>query len=168
MQSDQWERKIPQWDLAADDADVVRKESVVLVNGKPNGFADVHDGPAIYIGRSNAHYNLTESILSNPYNVQEHGRLDACLKYTDHLVEQVQENQMFRKHVFQCHGRPLACWCSPELCHGDVIGLFLVYRLHLGWDLERTRSEIKQRLNRHVDFLIRKGKVDPSSYQARS
>lgn len=168
MIPDQWNRQIPQWELAADEADLVRKEAIVLVNGKPSGFEDVHDGPAIYIGRSNDHYDLSESTLHNPFSVQEHGRLESCLNYTDHLVEQVREDRKFREAVYRCHGRPLACWCSPELCHGDVIGLFLVYRLHCGWDLERIRSEIKKRLNGHVDHLISQGKVDPSKYQAKS
>lgn len=168
MNADQWERQIPQWDLEADESDVVRKEAIVLVNGKPSEFTDVHDGPAIYIGRSNEHYDLSESDLANPYSVKEHGRLESCLKYTDHLIDTVQEDRKFREEVFRCHGRPLACWCSPDLCHGDVIGLFLVYRLHMGWDLDRIRTEIKKRLNGHVDHLIQQGKADPANYQAKS
>lgn len=163
-----WERQIPQWELAADATEIQRKEACILLNGKPTEFTDVHDGPAVYIGRSNEHYDLSESELHNPFSVQEHGRLASCLKYTDHLIEQVQAEPRFREMVYRCHGRPLACWCIPELCHGHVLNLFLVYRFHCGWELERIRSEIKERLKGHVDHLIRQGKVDPAKYQAKS
>lgn len=166
MFTKQWGHGIPEWDLQADPEDVEQRQACILVNGKPTRFADVHAGPAVYIGRSNSHYDLGASRLKNPYTVQDHGRLDACLQYVDHVIEQVQSDPHFRSALYRCHGRPLSCFCVPELCHGHVINLFLAYRLYCGWDLDRCRGEITDVLESHVDYLIRRGKIDPSKYQA--
>lgn len=165
MKSERWESKIPEWDLEAQPNHIQEKQAIVLVNGKPTEFVDVEDNPAIYIGRSNEHYDLSESDLHNPYSVDDHGRLEACLKYVDHLIEQVQEDQRFRERLWTLHGRPVACWCVPDLCHGDVIGLFLAYRLHTDWGLQRIGDEIKNRMQNHVQRGIERGNLDPSKYQ---
>jgi len=166
MISEQWDPRIPSWDLQAEPRKIQKSKAVVLVNGKPSEFADVHDGPAVYIGRSNDHYDLSESSLHNPFSVQDHGRLESVLKYAEHLVEQVQQDQKFREAVWRCHGRPVACWCVPELCHGHVLNLFLTYRLRTDWNLETIQEQIQDRVRSHVDYQIQQGNANPAEYQA--
>jgi len=129
-----WQQGIDSWNLATSEQHRQVTESVVILNGKPTGFQDVKDGPAIYIGRENAHYELDRSPLANPYPVSDHARKDSLLKYTDTLIEAVQEDEGIQDTVLSCYGKPIACWCLPKLCHGHVISLYLVYRLHAGMD----------------------------------
>jgi len=166
---ERWQRSLPAWEmvLSADSEHVRTTETCLLVNGKPTDFEDVHAGRAIYIGRSNENYDLSESDLANPFTVDEHGRLGACLNYTEHLMERIEEDPRFHEQVMRCYGRPLACWCIPELCHGNVIALYLGYRIHIGWeDPERISDQIQRTLESHVESLIQKGEANPAKYHA--
>lgn len=159
-----WQQAIDGWDLAPPEEHRQGTESVVLLNGKSTDFVDVHDGPAIYIGRENSHYDLERSPLANPYPVSEHARKDSLLKYTDTLIEAVQESEEMQDAVLDLYGKPIACWCLPKLCHGHVISLYLVYRLHAGMDPQAAGDQIRKRIQNEIDRRIRKGIADPADY----
>ena len=159
-----WKHRIDGWDLAASEEHRQETESVVLLNGKPTGFQDVKDGPAIYIGRENSHYAMKRSQLANPHPVSEHARKDSLLKYTDTLIEAVQKDEGFQDAVLSCYGKPIACWCLPKLCHGHVISLYLVYRLHAGMDPEAAGDQIRSRIQKRIDHLLSNGEANPADY----
>lgn len=98
-----------------------------------------------YIGRENAEYDLNESILHNPYTVEEHGRQGCVELYVDHMIEKAGRNPWFRQalqHV--CAGDEwtrLVCWCSPSLCHGDAIVQYNLWR-----DEVEDSGELKERI----------------------
>lgn len=159
-----WKGDIEGWGLEADGDHRLITATVVLLNGKPTGFADVKDGPAIYIGRENAHYGLEESPLANPYPVSEYARKDSLLQFTESLIEAVRESGDMQDTVMGLYGKPLACWCLPKLCHGHVISLYLSYRLHAGMDPQEAGDHIKKRINDRIDTLITSGKANPADY----
>jgi hypothetical protein len=159
-----WKPAIEGWDLAAEPEHIQETEAVVLLNGKPTGFQDVKEGPAIYIGRENEHYGLEQSLLANPYPVSEYSRKDSLLQFTDTLIDAVQEDEGIQDEVLSCYGKPLACWCLPKLCHGHVISLYLVYRLHAGMDPQAAGQQIKKRINTRIDHLISNGEANPADY----
>jgi len=159
-----WQQATDHWDLKASGEHIQETESVVILNGKPTGFEDVHDGPAIYVGRKNAHYDLDKSILSNPYPVSDHARKDSLLKYTDTLIEAVQADDTMQDMVLDLYGKPIACWCLPKLCHGHVISLYLAYRLHAGMDPQMAGEQIQKQIQNRIDSLITSGEADPADY----
>lgn len=150
--------------LDADGDAVNLHRTCVVINGKPTGFSDVEAGRATYIGRGNAHYGLERHELCNPAPVAEHGRKDSLMLYAETLCTAVEERDHIRELVRSLHGEVLACWCSPLLCHGDVLALFMAYRYHVGLDLEQTESQIKARLNHEIDRLVKSGEANPSDY----
>jgi len=159
-----WKHRIDSWDLEASGEHIEETETVVLLNGKPTEFVDVHEGPATYVGRENAHYDLDKSILSNPYPVSDHARKDSLLKYTDTLIEAVQEDEEMQDAVLNLYGKPIACWCLPKLCHGHVISLYLAYRLHAGMDPPTAGEHIQKRIQDRIDHLLKNGEANPADY----
>jgi hypothetical protein len=159
-----WKHRIENWDLAASEEHRQVTESVLLLNGKPTGFQDVKEGPAVYVGRENAHYGLERSPLANPYPVSEYPRKDSLLKYTDTLIEAVQEDEQMQDAVLNLYGKPVACWCLPKLCHGHVLSLYLVYRLHAGMDPKVAGEQITRTIQNRIDSLIEKGEANPADY----
>lgn len=64
----------------------------------------------VYIGRP--------SIWGNPFIIGKDGtREDVVRKYEEWILNQPE----LLKRVSELKGKVLACWCSPEACHGDVL-----------------------------------------------
>lgn len=79
-----------------------------------------HDelGDAVYVGRANPRRGLAESIFANPYRVAVDGTREQVIqKYLRHILGR----QEFLLRLPELRGRRLACWCSPEPCHADVL-----------------------------------------------
>jgi hypothetical protein len=75
-------------------------------------------GDAVYVGRASPRLGLTESIFANPYRVDVDGtRAEVIQKYRERLLGQPGLLDRLR----ELRGRRLACWCSPEPCHADVL-----------------------------------------------
>jgi hypothetical protein len=52
----------------------------------------------------------------NPFDIKEHG-VDKCIElFTTYLHE-----TNLIKDIEELRGKSLGCWCSPEICHGDVL-----------------------------------------------
>lgn len=75
-------------------------------------------GDAVYVGRANPRRGLAESAFANPYRVDVDGsRAEVIQKYRSWLLGR--HELVLRLH--ELRGRRLACWCSPEPCHSDVL-----------------------------------------------
>jgi hypothetical protein len=75
-------------------------------------------GSAVYVGRANPRRGLAESIFANPYRVDVDGtREEVIERYRSWLLGR--QELVLRLH--ELRGRRLACWCSPEPCHADVL-----------------------------------------------
>jgi hypothetical protein len=75
-------------------------------------------GDAVYVGRANPRRGLAESAFANPYRVDVDGtRAEVIEKYRSWLLGR----QELLLRLSELRGRRLACWCSPEPCHADVL-----------------------------------------------
>lgn len=64
----------------------------------------------IYIGRP--------SKWGNPFTIGKDGsRKEVCQKYKNYILE----NEELLNDLDELEGKPLGCWCSPKLCHGDIL-----------------------------------------------
>ena len=75
-------------------------------------------GDAVYVGRAVPRRGLAESAFANPYKIGQDGdRAEVIQKYRSWLLDR--QELLLRLH--ELRGRRLACWCSPEPCHADVL-----------------------------------------------
>ena len=64
----------------------------------------------VYIGRG--------SKWGNPYHIGQHGtREEVIKKYENYLLG----NTDLMNSLNELKGKVLACWCSPQACHGDIL-----------------------------------------------
>jgi len=67
---------------------------------------------AVYIGRG--------SKWGNPFKIGEDGtRLEVVVKFMKHLAE----SQNLLDDLPELEGKDLVCFCSPRLCHGEILML---------------------------------------------
>ena len=75
-------------------------------------------GDAVYVGRASPRRGLAESAFANPYKIGQDGtRAEVIQKYLSWLLGR----QELLLRLPDLRGRRLACWCSPEPCHADVL-----------------------------------------------
>ena len=75
-------------------------------------------GDAVYVGRASPRRGLVESAFANPYRVDVDGtRAEVIEKYRSWILGR----QDLLLRLPELRGRRLACWCSPEPCHADVL-----------------------------------------------
>jgi hypothetical protein len=75
-------------------------------------------GDAVYVGRAMPQRGLAGSAFANPYRVGQDGtRAEVIEKYQRWIVRQ----PLLLASLHELRGRRLACWCSPEPCHADVL-----------------------------------------------
>lgn len=75
-------------------------------------------GDAAYVGRVSPRRGLAESAFANPYKIGQDGtRAEVIQKYLSWLLGR----QELLLRLPDLRGRRLACWCSPEPCHADVL-----------------------------------------------
>ena len=66
----------------------------------------------VYIGRP--------SKWGNPFVMGKDGtREEVVRKYVLWLIKDEQRELLFS--IKELRGKTIACWCSPQLCHGDVL-----------------------------------------------
>jgi hypothetical protein len=87
-----------------------------LINMK--GRRGIVPSGTVYIGRQMRFLRLPRSKWANPFKIGRNGtRAEVIGKYRDHLL--------FRPELMaalpELRGKDLACWCSPEPCHGEVL-----------------------------------------------
>ena len=75
-------------------------------------------GDAVYVGRVSPRRGLAGSAFANPYKIGQDGtRAEVIQKYLSWLLGR----QELLLRLPDLRGRRLACWCSPEPCHADVL-----------------------------------------------
>jgi hypothetical protein len=75
-------------------------------------------GDAVYVGRAMPRRGLAESDFANPHRIGQDGdRGEVIQKYRSWLLGR----QELLLRLPELRGRRLACWCSPEPCHADVL-----------------------------------------------
>lgn len=115
------------------DAWLKRSRKVVVIDVSPSDYIVPHPNRVVhvrkepydvYIGRS--YRNLTGS-LSNPFKIDaDNDRHRVIARFTDYLLKNptmLAELVQLKDKVSSIDGGPikLACWCAPDLCHGDVL-----------------------------------------------
>jgi hypothetical protein len=83
-----------------------------------------------YIGRYNSAQGLKASPLANPFKITKQTTRDDVLDLYSRWLSfqiEVQNHQVLTElvKILNCETATLGCWCSPQLCHGDVIAKFL-------------------------------------------
>lgn len=77
---------------------------------------------AVYVGRTSKRYGLQGSKFSNPFKIGVDGnRKEVISKYTDWLDGAIHTGYITDEDLDTLIGKDLACWCSPLLCHADVL-----------------------------------------------
>ena len=115
------------------DAWLKRSRKVVVIDVSPSDYIVPHPNRVVhvrkepydlYIGRP--YRNLTGS-LSNPFKIDaDNDRHRVIARFTDYLLKNptmLAELVQLKDKVSSIDGGPikLACWCAPDLCHGDVL-----------------------------------------------
>lgn len=79
----------------------------------------------VYIGRrwTMGHWDLPQHPLYNPFQYdtpkkkRDGTRAEVMAKYREYLMADPELLAL----VPELRGKTLACWCAPELCHGDIL-----------------------------------------------
>ncbi|MET8634818.1 DUF4326 domain-containing protein [Streptomyces sp. NPDC004680] len=102
--------------------------TVINLKGRLQEFGPaLDDGPAdvVYIGRRMVRggWHLPGHPLYNPFQIdtpqkkRDGTRAEVMDKYREHLRSRPDLLEL----VSALRGRTLACWCTPEPCHGDIL-----------------------------------------------
>lgn len=114
------------------------RAGTLLVNRRhiPAGWGNPEQWPVdrevVDIGRAdhgNAVITNTEpgdpGWLGNPYRLEgsggEHTREESVYRFRSLFYRLADENPEFRERVLDLQGKVLMGWCTPKLCHGDVL-----------------------------------------------
>ena len=115
---------------------------IQVVNIKTFRTAAEAPGTIVYIGRKMPGRN--GSVLANPFKLADYESREACLEaYTRrmrHFCDPFRYSNQFRLNLISAEldrlteiaengNLYLACWCAPEICHGDVIKAEIEKRL---------------------------------------
>lgn len=73
----------------------------------------------IYIGRAVPRRKLKASKWANPFIIGVHGDREQVVQLHDAFIRAAP--YWFKRELEELKGKRLACWCSPEMCHGDVL-----------------------------------------------
>lgn len=75
----------------------------------------------VYIGRAG---KGQDGYFGNPFPLLGNGEASrkSCLeKYKEYFLERVEKDDEFRRRILSLRGKVLGCFCSPKMCHGDII-----------------------------------------------
>ena len=87
---------------------------------------------AVYIGRAG---KGKDGEWGNPFTLPagatETDREVCVMRYRRYLWERIQkEGHPLVEKLASLAGRPLECFCSPQICHGDVLSKAAVWAYH--------------------------------------
>lgn len=77
---------------------------------------NMRDPDVIYIGRG--------SIWGNPFVIGGSGKLSrekVIEMYREYLWGRIKSGVVTKEMLLELDGKRLACYCSPQSCHGDII-----------------------------------------------
>lgn len=106
-----------------DESELGKSETVYIGRGGKGKGMHVIDTPAGYYSQfGNPHPANGDTC---PICDTTHTREESIELYRAEFAHRVKHDPEFRAEVEALHGETLACWCKPELCHGDVIVAYL-------------------------------------------
>lgn len=77
---------------------------------------------AEYIGRPNAALGLAGSKFANKFPITETDTREIVVaKYKVWLWDQIKLGNITLEDLLALENKDLVCYCSPQLCHGDVL-----------------------------------------------
>lgn len=77
---------------------------------------------AIYIGRPMPHEGLAGSKFANPFKITETDTREIVVeKYKKWLWDEIRSGRITLEDLLELENHDLICFCSPQLCHGDVL-----------------------------------------------
>ncbi len=83
----------------------------------------IRNGYDVYIGRAG---RGEDGYFGNPFYLNsENEREEVLTKYRKWFYERLAIDNEFKQRVEQLKGKRLGCFCSPKLCHGDVISEYV-------------------------------------------
>lgn len=96
--------------------------SVVNLYSLPEGWQD--DSQYVYIGRAG---KGLDGKWGNPFKLnKEEDRAQILIKYTNYLINRIQDEKDFPWEVSRLAHKTLVCFCAPKPCHGDILHAFAV------------------------------------------
>lgn len=114
---------------------LVDDDTTRLINIKES---ELSKSETVYIGRGRNYQHILNSNrgnygqFGNPHYVEDvngtckacredHSREESIERYRCDFAHMIQSDESFRAAVEDLRGETLACYCTPEPCHGDVI-----------------------------------------------
>lgn len=104
--------------------------NVKVSNIRPqyNNLEDwVKDENNIYVGRrgivfiNGERFPKKDSLWANPYKVNKiQTREEVLEKYDKYIRHKIVHDDLFEE-LIKLKDKNLGCWCSPQLCHGDIL-----------------------------------------------
>jgi len=83
----------------------------------------------IYIGKKSEEQ---DGYFGNPFDTKVAQMLDVPFTrewsiemYRNHFEIQIQCNPKFKSRILELKGKRLGCFCSPLMCHGNIIADYL-------------------------------------------
>lgn len=101
--------------------------TVINLKGKKNEYGSkLENAPpnVIYIGRrfTMGGWNLSDSDFGNPFAINKNlSREQAVEQYKEYIINKINTEPEFKNKLFGLKGKVLACWCTYESCHGDIL-----------------------------------------------
>lgn len=87
----------------------------------------------VYIGRANKNFNLESSKFANPFVMKDNSDLErqrVVDDYKNWLFKEISKNNITKKDLMLLNGKKLVCYCSPKLCHGNVLKDIIELLIH--------------------------------------
>lgn len=77
----------------------------------------------VYIGRAGKGH---DGYFGNPFKLKnEEDREDVIRQYALYFFSRLRTDAEFERRIHELKGKRLACFCSPKLCHGHIIMVYL-------------------------------------------
>jgi hypothetical protein len=99
------------------------KDNVINLGRAPWNRMYLDTSLQTYIGRAQG--DLAESIWHNPFHLkkgQQNDRLARMEVIRKYAVRLAQDDELFSR-LWELYDKQLACWCSPNACHGHLLAL---------------------------------------------
>lgn len=102
---------------------------VKYIRPKYNNLKEwIEDENNVYIGRAGVvfidkqRFPKYASPFCNPFRIRKDGSRDEVIQqYKKYIVERIENEPEFKAMLLLLRGKNLGCWCSPEICHGDIL-----------------------------------------------
>ena len=82
----------------------------------------------------------------NPFKIGYKGRdrADVIARYKNWMRCQVEVGDIGMWELAELHGRDLACWGTPEACHGDTLIDVAEWAYNAYWELLRVTTDARR------------------------